>query len=98
LFFLSFFPGWGSVCPGAMLIWSKVVCGSTMCRLIHLVACFSRDSRSWHLAVWELYWFLCLLWSGDAMCGLGLCRSWGFASSWWLSCKVYFQHLSKILL
>jgi hypothetical protein len=24
-----FFPGWESVCPGAMLLWPRLVCGST---------------------------------------------------------------------
>jgi hypothetical protein len=38
-FFFSFFPGWGSVWPGAMLIWPWVICGSTMCHLAHLVVC-----------------------------------------------------------
>jgi hypothetical protein len=37
LFSFSFFPGWGSVCPGAMLIWPRVVCGSTAYHLAHLV-------------------------------------------------------------
>jgi hypothetical protein len=37
-----FFPGWGSVCPRALLIWPTVVCGSTMCHLAHLVVCFSQ--------------------------------------------------------
>jgi hypothetical protein len=35
--FLFFFPGWGSAVQGAMLIWPKVVCGSTMYHLAHLV-------------------------------------------------------------
>jgi hypothetical protein len=26
----SFFPGWRSVCPGAMLLWPRLVCGSTV--------------------------------------------------------------------
>jgi hypothetical protein len=34
---------------GAMLIWPRVVCGSTTYRLAHLVVCFSRAGRSWHL-------------------------------------------------
>jgi hypothetical protein len=29
--FFSFFPGWGSICPGAMLICPSAVCGSTVC-------------------------------------------------------------------
>jgi hypothetical protein len=32
-----FFPGWGSACPGAMLIWPRVACGSTAYLLAHLV-------------------------------------------------------------
>jgi hypothetical protein len=36
-----FFPWVGSVSPGAMLIWPRVVCGSTVCHLAHLV-CFSQ--------------------------------------------------------
>jgi hypothetical protein len=32
-----FFPRVGLVCPGAMLIWPRVVCGSTVYRLAHLV-------------------------------------------------------------
>jgi hypothetical protein len=35
----SFYPGWRSVCPGAMLIWLRVVCGSTTYCLAHLVVC-----------------------------------------------------------
>jgi hypothetical protein len=45
--FFSFFPGWGSVCLGAMLIWLRVVCGSTTHRLAHL---WSASSQ----AVWAL--------------------------------------------
>jgi hypothetical protein len=40
--FSLFSPGWGSACPGAMLIWPRVVCGSTMYCLAHLVVCFSQ--------------------------------------------------------
>jgi hypothetical protein len=36
----SFFPGGGSVCPGAMLLWPRVVCRCTMYRLAHLVHIF----------------------------------------------------------
>jgi hypothetical protein len=35
--FFSFFPGWGWSVQGAMLICPRVVCGSTTCRLAHLV-------------------------------------------------------------
>jgi hypothetical protein len=80
----SFFPEWGGqFVQGAMLIWPRVVYGSTACHLAHLVVCFSRAGRSWHLVMWEPAWFLCLMWSGEAMRWLGVwwCRS--FASSWW---------------
>jgi hypothetical protein len=98
LFSFSFFPGWGRSVQGAMLIWPRVVCGSTTCHLAHLVVCFSWASMSWCLAAQEPSWFLHLTWSGNAMGGLGcggvgvlplLCGS---------SCKVYLQHFSKILL
>jgi hypothetical protein len=72
----------GQSVQGAMLIWPKVVCGSTACCLAHLVVCVSRAGKKWCLVAWEPSWFLCLLWSGDAMRGLGVWRSQSFASSW----------------
>jgi hypothetical protein len=36
----SFFPGWGWSVQGVMLIWPRVVCGSTTYRLAHLVRIF----------------------------------------------------------
>jgi hypothetical protein len=91
-FFFLFFLGGGQSVQRAMLIWPRVVYGSIACRLAHLVV---HVFPSCHLvALWEPSWFLRLTWSGDARCGgvkvlpfLG-----GF------SCKVYLQHLSKILL
>jgi hypothetical protein len=38
-FFSLFFPGWGSVCPGAMLICTRVIYGSNACHLAHLRVC-----------------------------------------------------------
>jgi hypothetical protein len=38
-FFSLFSLGGGWSVQGAMLIWPRVVCGSTMCRLAHLVVC-----------------------------------------------------------
>jgi hypothetical protein len=39
----SFFPlGGGQSVQGAMLIWPRVVCGSTTYHLAHLVVCFSQ--------------------------------------------------------
>jgi hypothetical protein len=82
-YFSLFSLGGGQSVHGAMMIWPRVVCGSTVCCLAHLVVCFSWVGRSWHLAAWNPSWFLCLLWSGDAMHGLGVWRSRGFASSQW---------------
>jgi hypothetical protein len=85
-FFFSFFPGWGSICPGAMLIWPRVVCGSTMCCLAHLVVCFSRAGRSWCLVAQKPSWAVypaCLPWHRDAMHRLGVWWCQSFTSSWW---------------
>jgi hypothetical protein len=45
--------------------------------------CLPKWSGSWHLVAREPSWFLCLMWSGDAMHGLGVWRGQSFASSWW---------------
>jgi hypothetical protein len=82
-FFSLFSLGGGWSVQGTMLIWLRVVCGSTACCLAHLVVCFSRAGRSWSLVAQEPSWFLRLTWSGDAMCRLGVWRCWSFASSWW---------------
>jgi hypothetical protein len=47
LFSFSFFPGWGQSVQGAMLIWPRVVCGSTACCLLTLWSVTSQ-------AVWAL--------------------------------------------
>jgi hypothetical protein len=82
-FFSLFFLGGGQSVQWAMLICPRVVCGSTACRLAHLVVCFSWASRSWRLEAWELSWFLSLPWSGDAMRRLGVWWCQSFTSSWW---------------
>jgi hypothetical protein len=92
LFFFSFYPGWGQSVQGAMLIWPRVVCGSTACCLAHLVVCFSWASKSWHLEEQKPSWFLRLTWCGDAMHGVGVWRSWSFASSWWF----FLQRVSPV--
>jgi hypothetical protein len=80
--FSLFFP-WVSVCPGGYADLSQGFCGSTMCHLAHLVVCVSVAGKNWHLVAREPSWFLSLMWSGDAMRGLGVWRSWSFVSSWW---------------
>jgi hypothetical protein len=44
--FFLFSVGGGLVCQGAMLIWPRVVCGSTACRLAHFVVCIFPSSLS----------------------------------------------------
>jgi hypothetical protein len=84
LFFLFFFPGWGSVCPGGYgdvaqrCLWEYHVPLSSPFGL-HL----SKLSVSWCLVAWEPSWFLRLTSSGYAMPGLVVWRSQSFASSWW---------------
>jgi hypothetical protein len=85
VFFFPFFSGCGSVCPGGYAdlvqgcLWEYRMPFSSLCGL-HL----PKPSEHCHLVVvQEPSWFLCLTWSGDAMCGLGVWRSQSFASSQW---------------
>jgi hypothetical protein len=70
--FFSFFPGWGSVWPGGYAdlaqgcMWEYRVPPSSPCGLR-----FPKPFGCCCLAVvWKPSWFLCLMWSGDAMCRL----------------------------
>jgi hypothetical protein len=98
--FFSFFPGWGSVCPGGYAdlsqgcLWEYHVPLSSPCGL-HL----PKWSGLWCLAAArEPSWFLCLTWSGNVTCGLGVWRIKVLPLLSGFSCKVYLQRLSKILL
>jgi hypothetical protein len=57
--FFSFFPGWGSVCPGGCAdlaqgcLWEYRVPLSSPCG-----PCLPKWSGRWHLAAWEPSWFL----------------------------------------
>jgi hypothetical protein len=66
---------------GAMLIFLGDDCGRTMYHLL-LTCGFAKQVRSWCLEALEPSWFLCILWCGGVMCGLGMWRCWSFASSW----------------
>jgi hypothetical protein len=84
-FFFLFSLGGVQFVHGAMLICPRVVCGiyhmllSSPCGLS-----LPKLSGHCHLAVaWEPSWFLCLMWSGDAMHRLEVWRSHSFAFSWW---------------
>jgi hypothetical protein len=80
LFSFSFFPGWGLVCPEGYAdlvqdcLWEY--------RMLHSSPC-AKLFGCWCLAAREPSWFLCLRWSGDAVCGLGVWRSQSFVSFWW---------------
>jgi hypothetical protein len=80
-----FCPGWGSVCPGGYAVlaqdclWEYRMPLSSPCgpRL-------PKPSGCCHLAVAQgPSWFLCLMWSGEAMHRLEVWRSQSFASSHW---------------
>jgi hypothetical protein len=82
--FFSFFPGWGSVCPGGYAadlaqggLCKYCVPLSSPCGLL-----LPKLPGCWRLAAAPgPSWFLCLTWSGDAMRGVEVWRSQSFASS-----------------
>jgi hypothetical protein len=77
LFCFSFFPGWGSdLAQGCLWDYSMLLISSGGLSL-------PKQSGSWHLVPWEPSWFLHLMWNGDAVLGLGVWRSQGFAFSQW---------------
>jgi hypothetical protein len=98
--FFLFYLGGGQSVQGAMLIWPRVVCGSTVCCLAHLVVCVfpSRLGAGvwwWHgsppgFSVKGEVEMLCMGWGCGGIKVLPLLG--GF------SCNVYLQHLSQILL
>jgi hypothetical protein len=96
-FFSLFSLGGGQSVQGTMLIWPRVVCGSTACRLAHMVVSSPKQDRRWCLVAREPSWFLRLTWSGDAMHGLGVLRVRVLPLLGGFSCKVHLQRLSKIL-
>jgi hypothetical protein len=79
----SFFPTWMSVCPGAMLLWPRVVCGST--EVLRSSPCLRlpKPSGCGHLAARGPSLFLHLTWSGDSLHWLEVWRGQSFASSRW---------------
>jgi hypothetical protein len=81
LFFSFFPPGWGvSLCR---LCWFVPGFSVGVLHATYLLTWGSANQvRSWHLVAWEPSWFLHLMWSRDAMHGLGVWRCWSFASSW----------------
>jgi hypothetical protein len=53
-----FFPWWRSVCPGGMLLWPRVVCGSTTVPLSSPCPHLPKLSGCWQLAAQGPSWFL----------------------------------------
>jgi hypothetical protein len=78
-----FSPGGGLSVQGAMLIWPRVVCGSTA--VLWSSPCVRIPKPSGHrwLAAWGLSWYLCLTWSRDSLHWLEVWRCQSLASSWW---------------
>jgi hypothetical protein len=61
VWFFSFFSlSVGQSVQEAMLIWPRVVWGSTVCHLASLVFCVFQAGRSWCLVAWDPSWFLLL--------------------------------------
>jgi hypothetical protein len=81
--FLFFSPGGGQSVQGAMLLWPRVVCGSTAVPLSSPCLHLPKLSGCGRVAAWWPSWFLCLTWSGDALSWLEVWRGQSFASSWW---------------
>jgi hypothetical protein len=80
----SFFPGWGSVCPGGYAdlaqgcLWEYRVPQSSPCG-----PCLPKPSGHGRLVARGPSWFLHLMWSGDALHRLEVWRGKTFASSRW---------------
>jgi hypothetical protein len=99
VYYLFFFVGWGSVCPGAMLVYPRGACGSIMCHLFaHLFVCVSHaglelaSGSTGALLVSQCN----VVWRSFVRAGGSGC--WSFAYSWcfFFFCQVLLQHLSKI--
>jgi hypothetical protein len=57
----SFFPRWRSVCPGAMLLWPRLVCGSTAVPQSSPGLRLPKPSGHQQLVAWGPSWFLRLM-------------------------------------
>jgi hypothetical protein len=98
-FFVSFFPGWGSVCPGSYADLAQGCLWSTVHHLAHLVvhvfpSCLGTGIWQWPRGPpglrLMLVGMLCAGWRCGEVKVLPLLGGFSF--------KVYLQHLSKILL
>jgi hypothetical protein len=91
LFFSLFSLGGGHSVQGAVLIWPRVVCGSTTCCIAHLVVCVSRAGRSWRLVVREPPGF-------SVYCGVGIRAGGVEESEFYLFLVVFLQGVSSVSL
>jgi hypothetical protein len=93
-----FSPGGGWSVQGAMLLWPRVVCGSTAVLWSSPCPHLHKLSGRGRLVAQRPSLFLHLTWSGDALHRLEVWRSQSFASSGDFAYKVCLQRLSKISL
>jgi hypothetical protein len=77
----------GQSVQGAMLLWPRLVCGSTTVPQSSPGPHLPKPSGSWWLAAWGPSWFLHLMWSGDSLHQLEVWRGQNYASSQWLCLK-----------
>jgi hypothetical protein len=80
----SFFPRWRSGCPGVMLLWPRLVCGSNVVPWSSPDPHLPKLPGRGRLVAWGPSWFLCLMWSGDSLHRLEVWRGQSYASSQWL--------------
>jgi hypothetical protein len=88
-----FSPGGGQSVQGAMLLWPRLVCGSTMVPWSSPGPCPPKPSGRGRLVALGPSWFLCLMWSGDILLWLEVWRGQSYASSQWLCLQMCLQHL-----
>jgi hypothetical protein len=81
--FLFFSPGGGRSVQQAMLIWPRLVCGSTMVPWSSPCPRLPKPSGHGRLAAWGPSLFLHLTWSGDSLHWLEVWRGQSFVSSQW---------------
>jgi hypothetical protein len=79
-----FSPGGGKSVQGAMLLWPRLVCGSTAIPWNSPGPRLPKPSGHRRLAARGPSWFLHLMWSRDSLCRLEVWRDQSYASSQWL--------------
>jgi hypothetical protein len=75
--------GGGQSVQGDMLLWPRLVCGSTAVLWSSPCPCLPKPSGHRRLAAWGPSLFLHLMWSGDSLHRLEVWRVQSFASSQW---------------